>query len=127
MTVCNMSIEAGARAGMIAPDDTTFERLVLSPDPDEDLSRPYPFYLAYQLALPAIVAELAAGVVAEGPARWTLGPLTEVVAQSHTWVELDPHLPPGPERVFVAHERAIRGRREDRRRGHRRRCGRAPS
>ena len=25
MTVCNMSIEAGARAGMIAPDETTFE------------------------------------------------------------------------------------------------------
>ena len=25
MPVCNMSIEAGARAGMIAPDDTTFE------------------------------------------------------------------------------------------------------
>ena len=25
MTVCNMSIEAGARAGMIAPDDTTYE------------------------------------------------------------------------------------------------------
>jgi 3-isopropylmalate/(R)-2-methylmalate dehydratase large subunit len=25
MTVCNMSIEAGARAGLIAPDDTTFE------------------------------------------------------------------------------------------------------
>ena len=25
MTVCNMSIEAGARSGMIAPDDTTFE------------------------------------------------------------------------------------------------------
>ena len=24
MTVCNMSIEGGARAGMIAPDDTTF-------------------------------------------------------------------------------------------------------
>jgi 3-isopropylmalate/(R)-2-methylmalate dehydratase large subunit len=24
MTVCNMSIEAGARAGMVAPDDTTF-------------------------------------------------------------------------------------------------------
>ena len=23
MTLCNMSIEAGARAGMIAPDDTT--------------------------------------------------------------------------------------------------------
>jgi len=27
MTVCNMSVEAGARAGMIAPDDTTFEYL----------------------------------------------------------------------------------------------------
>jgi 3-isopropylmalate/(R)-2-methylmalate dehydratase large subunit len=27
MTVCNMSIEAGARAGMIAPDDTTIEYL----------------------------------------------------------------------------------------------------
>ena len=27
MTVCNMSIEAGARAGMIAPDDTTFDYL----------------------------------------------------------------------------------------------------
>ncbi len=25
MTVCNMSIEAGAKAGLIAPDDTTFE------------------------------------------------------------------------------------------------------
>ena len=27
MTVCNMTIEAGARAGMIAPDDTTFAYL----------------------------------------------------------------------------------------------------
>ena len=27
MTVCNMSIEGGARAGMIAPDDTTFAYL----------------------------------------------------------------------------------------------------
>ena len=27
MTVCNMSIEGGARAGMIAPDDTTYEYL----------------------------------------------------------------------------------------------------
>jgi 3-isopropylmalate/(R)-2-methylmalate dehydratase large subunit len=28
MTICNMSIEAGAKAGMIAPDDTTYEFLV---------------------------------------------------------------------------------------------------
>ncbi|KAG1222053.1 hypothetical protein G6F68_020752 [Rhizopus microsporus] len=27
MSICNMSIEAGARAGMIAPDDITFEYL----------------------------------------------------------------------------------------------------
>jgi 3-isopropylmalate/(R)-2-methylmalate dehydratase large subunit len=31
MTVCNMSIEAGARAGMIAPDDTTFAYLAERP------------------------------------------------------------------------------------------------
>ena len=31
MTVCNMSIEGGARAGMIAPDDTTFQYLVGKP------------------------------------------------------------------------------------------------
>jgi 3-isopropylmalate/(R)-2-methylmalate dehydratase large subunit len=31
MTVCNMSIEAGARAGMVAPDDTTFEYLSEKP------------------------------------------------------------------------------------------------
>ena len=27
MTLCNMSIEAGARAGMVAPDETTFDLL----------------------------------------------------------------------------------------------------
>jgi 3-isopropylmalate/(R)-2-methylmalate dehydratase large subunit len=31
MTICNMSIEAGARAGMIAPDETTFEYLASRP------------------------------------------------------------------------------------------------
>jgi 3-isopropylmalate/(R)-2-methylmalate dehydratase large subunit len=31
MTVCNMSIEAGARSGMIAPDETTFEYLAGRP------------------------------------------------------------------------------------------------
>ncbi|HET7564596.1 MAG TPA: 3-isopropylmalate dehydratase large subunit [Gemmatimonadaceae bacterium] len=31
MTVCNMSIEGGARAGMIAPDDTTFEYVANRP------------------------------------------------------------------------------------------------
>ncbi|KPL83163.1 isopropylmalate isomerase [Thermanaerothrix daxensis] len=31
MTLCNMSIEAGARAGMVAPDDVTFEYLAGRP------------------------------------------------------------------------------------------------
>ncbi len=36
MTVCNMTIEAGGRAGMIAPDDTTFEWVLGRPGaPDE--------------------------------------------------------------------------------------------
>jgi 3-isopropylmalate/(R)-2-methylmalate dehydratase large subunit len=36
MTVCNMSIEAGARAGMIAPDDVTFEYLAGRPHAPRD-------------------------------------------------------------------------------------------
>jgi 3-isopropylmalate/(R)-2-methylmalate dehydratase large subunit len=32
MTICNMSIEAGARAGMMAPDDVTFEYLATRPN-----------------------------------------------------------------------------------------------
>ena len=35
MTVCNMSIEAGARAGMIAPDDTTYAWLAGRPHAPE--------------------------------------------------------------------------------------------
>jgi 3-isopropylmalate/(R)-2-methylmalate dehydratase large subunit len=45
MTICNMSIEAGARAGMVAPDDTTFAYLAgrpfapLGPAWDQALAR----------------------------------------------------------------------------------------
>ena len=35
--------------GNWSPDDVTFDQLILKPDPDADLSKPYPFYLAYQL------------------------------------------------------------------------------
>ena len=31
MTICNMSIEAGGKAGLIAPDDTTYEFLANRP------------------------------------------------------------------------------------------------
>jgi len=36
MTICNMSIEGGARAGLIAPDDTTFEYLAGRPYAPQD-------------------------------------------------------------------------------------------
>ncbi len=36
MTICNMSIEAGARAGLVAPDSTTFEYLKRRPRVPED-------------------------------------------------------------------------------------------
>jgi 3-isopropylmalate/(R)-2-methylmalate dehydratase large subunit len=39
MTICNMSIEAGARAGMIAPDDTTFQYLAGRPFAPRDFER----------------------------------------------------------------------------------------
>ena len=42
MSICNMSIEGGARAGMVAPDDTTFEYLKgrpLAPEPDSEVWR----------------------------------------------------------------------------------------
>jgi 3-isopropylmalate/(R)-2-methylmalate dehydratase large subunit len=35
MTLCNMSIEGGARAGMVAPDDTTFEYVAGRPHAPE--------------------------------------------------------------------------------------------
>ncbi|WP_200836848.1 3-isopropylmalate dehydratase large subunit [Rubripirellula obstinata] len=38
MTVCNMSIEAGARAGMIAPDQTTFDYLDGLPEAPKDFA-----------------------------------------------------------------------------------------
>ena len=39
MSVCNMSIEAGARAGLVAPDDTTFEYLRGRPLADRKSTR----------------------------------------------------------------------------------------
>ncbi len=39
MTVCNMSIEAGARAGMVAPDDTTYAYLAGRPHAPRDFDR----------------------------------------------------------------------------------------
>lgn len=62
----------------------------------------------YRTALLA-PAEWAARVITDESSQFSLGPLTEVIAQNHTWAELGPLLPPGPARSFVAHERVLRG------------------
>jgi resuscitation-promoting factor RpfA len=62
----------------------------------------------YRLALLA-PPSWAAGVLDEGSGRFTIGPLTEVVAQRHSWAELAPYLEAGPRAAFVAHERVLRG------------------
>jgi len=62
----------------------------------------------YRLALLA-PAETAAQVLGEDAGRFTIGPLTEVVAQHHQFVDIEPHLPHDPRTSFVAYECAIRG------------------
>lgn len=62
----------------------------------------------YRLALLA-PAHIAAQVVQEDSGRFTLGPLTEVIAQSHQWSELQHELPHSPIASFVAHECLLRG------------------
>lgn len=62
----------------------------------------------YRLALLA-PAEWCAQVLDGDSGRFTLGPLSEVAAASHTWAELGPHVEPVPLALFVAHECTIRG------------------
>ncbi|MEM1335462.1 MAG: hypothetical protein AAGG08_18595 [Actinomycetota bacterium] len=75
-----------------------------------------------QLWPAATLAEYRLALLAPGPfvaavldesdglsGRFTIGPLTEVAAQSHTWADLAPHLDRGPRAAFVAHERLLRG------------------
>lgn len=57
LTVKGLALHTGIDENILShrlmgnPDPliTTFEKLILSPDGDENLSRPYPFYLAYPL------------------------------------------------------------------------------
>ena len=44
LTICNMSIEAGARAGMVAPDDTTFQYLSGRPFAPADFDEAVKFW-----------------------------------------------------------------------------------
>jgi len=66
----------------------------------------------YRLALWA-PAEWAARVLDEESGRFTIGPLTEVVAQHHDLASLRAHLRPSPRLGFIAHERAVRGEQVD--------------
>ncbi len=65
-------------------------------------------HIRYRLALEA-PAEVAGPIVSEGPSRFTLGPLAEVVASTKSWGDLEPHLQAGPIRRTVAAERVVRG------------------
>ena len=62
----------------------------------------------YRLALWA-PAEWATQVLDEDSGRFTIGPLTEVVAQNHQFSDLRSALPNGPRVGFIAHECALRG------------------
>lgn len=62
----------------------------------------------YRLALEA-PAPWAGPVIVEGTGHLALGPLPEVAAQGHSWVALAPHVPAGPARAVLAHERVARG------------------
>ncbi|MBI3252701.1 MAG: 3-isopropylmalate dehydratase large subunit [Candidatus Omnitrophica bacterium] len=52
MTMCNMSIEAGARAGMVAPDETTFEYLSKGDRPFAPKGRTLEKSIAFWKTLP---------------------------------------------------------------------------
>ena len=53
MTMCNMSIEGGARAGMIAPDDTTFSYITSAERPYAPRGETLDRSLAYWRTLPS--------------------------------------------------------------------------
>lgn len=65
-------------------------------------------YAEYRMALEA-PAEIAASVVADGKGRFSLGPLWEVAASTHTWDDLKVHVSVPTVRAMIAHERSIRG------------------
>jgi len=52
MTICNMSIEAGARAGMIAPDETTFQYLASGNRPFAPKGEAFERAIAFWRTLP---------------------------------------------------------------------------
>ena len=65
-------------------------------------------YAEYRIALQADAAHGGA-ILREATGRFSIGPLSEVVASVHDWRSLAPRLEPGPVRALVAYERVVRG------------------
>jgi 3-isopropylmalate/(R)-2-methylmalate dehydratase large subunit len=116
MTICNMTIEGGGRAGMIAPDETTFEWIAGRPGAPDDLDAAIERWRALpsddgasfdrEVAIdassispmvtwgtnPAMVTEVT-GAVPE-PASWGEGPADrEVCERALAYMDLRPGTP----------------------------------
>jgi hypothetical protein len=65
-------------------------------------------HIDYRLALEA-PGEYAGDVLSSEQRRFTLGPLTEVAASTHTWGELAPHIEEPQAAAYTAQERVLRG------------------
>ena len=101
MTLCNMSIEGGGRAGMVAPDDTTFEYLAGRPQAPK--GEEWEAALAYWRSLPS-----------DGGARFDrsltldasiLKPMVTYGTNPGMGVAVDERIP-DPQQVTDARERA---------------------
>ena len=69
---------------------------------------PVASHIEYRLCLEG-PGEWAATMVEAGTGRFTLGPLAEVAASSHSWPDLAPYLHRTPQAAMFAHERVLRG------------------
>jgi len=76
MTICNMSIEAGARAGMIAPDQTTFDYLRGRPEAPKDFDAAIERWKTYPTDLGASydLSNVYAGKDIEPQVTWGTNP-----------------------------------------------------
>jgi 3-isopropylmalate/(R)-2-methylmalate dehydratase large subunit len=75
MTVCNMTIEGGGRAGMIAPDETTFEWVRGRPGAPEDFEEALTYWRTLQTEL-ATQFQTSIDAGAGAPPNATLFPTT---------------------------------------------------
>jgi hypothetical protein len=69
---------------------------------------PIAVHIDYRLALEA-PGPIAAGVLHPDVGRFAIGPLTEVIASTHTWAEVADHIDEPQIAAYVAQERVIRG------------------